>query len=273
MTCEVGVTMLIDPVPFQPRRFRTAAHHYLAGRPGYAPRAIQRVIALCGVKPTDRVLDLGCGPGQLARAFAPYVSEVVGIDPEPEMLRLARQDAPDNALWIEASSYDIGPELGRFGLATMGRSFHWMDRVDTLRRLDAMLAPGAAVVLFSDGHPEVPDNAWRAEYSAVIDRYAEDEERRRRRGPDWVTHTAVLLDSAFSEIEEISVLERRRLSAAVLLDRALSMSSTSRARLGPRADDLLQELTAVIGRLAPSGELREVVATNALMARRPGETG
>jgi SAM-dependent methyltransferase len=264
------VTLLIEPVPFKPRRFRSAAHHYLAGRPGYAPRAIARVIELCEVTPEDRMLDLGCGPGQLARAFAPYVREVVGVDPEPEMLRLARQDGPDNALWIEASSYDIGPHLGRFGLVTMGRSFHWMDRVDTLRRLDEIVAPEGAVVLFSDSHPDVPDNAWRTEYSAVIERYAGDEERRRRRGPGWVSHTAVLLASAFSQIEEVSVIERRRLTAARLFDRALSMSSTSRARLGARADDLLEELTVVIERLAPSGDLSEVVATNALMARRPG---
>ena len=35
--------MSIEPVPFEPRRFRTAAAHYLAGRPGYAPRLIRRV--------------------------------------------------------------------------------------------------------------------------------------------------------------------------------------------------------------------------------------
>ena len=262
--------MLIEPVPFQPRRFRTTAHHYLAGRPGYAARAIARVIELCGVKPEDRVLDLGCGPGQLACAFAPYVSEVVGVDPEPEMLRVARQDSPDNALWVEASSYDIGPHLGRFHLVTMGRSFHWMDRVDTLRRLDEIVAPSGSVVLFSDSHPDAPDNAWRTEYTAVIERYAEDEERRRRRGPGWISHTALLLDSAFSQIEIVSVVERRRLTTARLLDRALSMSSTSRARLGVRADDLQRELTEMIARLTPSGDLREVVATNALMARRPG---
>jgi SAM-dependent methyltransferase len=262
--------MTIEPVPFQPRRFRTAAAHYLTGRPGYAPRAIERVIALCGLSSADRLLDLGCGPGQLARAFAPYVSEVVGIDPEPEMLWLARQGGPDNALWIEASSYDVGPHLGAFRLVTMGRSFHWMDRVDTLRRLDGIVVPDGAVVLFSDSHPEVPDNAWRLEYSALIERYAEDEERRRRRGPGWVSHIALLLDSAFSQIEEVSVIERRSLTAAGLLDRALSMSSTSRARLGDRAEDLLQELKALIARLAPSGQFGEVIATNALIARRPG---
>ena len=145
-----------------------------------------------------------------------------------------------------------------------------MDRVDTLRRLDEIVTPKGTVVLFRDSHPDVPDNAWRVAYTAVIERYAADEERRRRLGPGWVSHTALLLDSAFSQIEEISVIERRTLTAAGLLDRALSMSSTSRARLGARANDLLQELRDVIGRLAPSGQIAEVVATNALMARRPG---
>jgi SAM-dependent methyltransferase len=260
----------VAPVPFQPHRFRTAAAHYLAGRPAYAPRAIARVAELCRLKPTDRVLDLGCGPGQLARAFAPTVAQVVGIDPEPEMLRVARQDAPANAAWIEGSSYDLGPHLGRFSLVTMGRSFHWMDRVDTLRRLDEIVDTEGVVALFSADHPDLPDNAWRVEYRAILDRYAERDTGRHRRGPGWVPHSAVLLDSPFSVIEEMSVIERRPLAAPVLVERALSMSSTSRAILGDRTDAFMRELTALIDRLAPSGGLVEVVATTALMARRLG---
>jgi SAM-dependent methyltransferase len=260
----------IAPVPFQPHRFRTAAAHYLAGRPAYAPRAIARVAELCRLNPADRVLDLGCGPGQLARAFAPLVAAVLGIDPEPEMLRVARQDAPANATWIQGSSYDLGPHLGRFKLVTMGRSFHWMDRVDTLRRLDQIVDTDGVVTLFSADHPDLPDNAWRAEYRAILDRYAERDTGRHRRGPGWVPHSAVLLDSPFSMIEELSVIERRPLAAVVLVERALSMSSTSRAILGDRTDDFVRELTALVDRLAPSGELIEVVATTALMARRPG---
>ena len=260
----------VEPIPFQPHRFRTAASHYLAGRPAYAPRALARVVELCCLKPTDRVLDLGCGPGQLARAFAPVVAEVVGIDPEPEMLRVARQDTPANAIWTQGSSYDLGPHLGRFKLVTMGRSFHWMDRVDTLQRLDQIVEADGVVALFSADHPELPDNAWRAEYRAILDRYAERDTGRHRRGPGWVPHSAVLLDSPFSMIEEISVFERRPLAAPVLVERALSMSSTSRAILGERTDAFVGELTALIERLAPTGDLVEVVATTALMARRPG---
>src|SRR4029077_10776601 len=55
---------------YPPRRFRTAAQHYLAGRPAYAPRLIRHVAGFTGLKDDDRVLDLGCGPGMLARGFA-----------------------------------------------------------------------------------------------------------------------------------------------------------------------------------------------------------
>jgi ubiquinone/menaquinone biosynthesis C-methylase UbiE len=79
------------------------------------------------------VLDLGCGRGPLARGFAPLVREVIVIDPSPEMLAeartLARQVA--NIRFVVGSSSDLEPALGHFHLAVLGRSFHWMDRVDT----------------------------------------------------------------------------------------------------------------------------------------------
>ena len=259
------------PASFESRRFRTAAAHYLAGRPAYAPRLIARVAQLCGLGKADRLLDLGCGPGPLARAFAPYVADVVGVDPEPEMLRRARAESPANASWVEGSSRDVGPALGRFRLATMGRSFHWMDRAETLVRLDGILEPEGAVALFrSSTPPDLPENAWRAEYRAVLDRYSKDDESRSPSDrPGWVPHVAVLLESAFSELEEISVIERREDPVEVLVERALSLSSTSRARLGGRADAMVDEVRAVMSRLAPSGRFVEVVATVALIARRP----
>ena len=62
---------------FQPHRFRTAARHYLAGRPPYAPRLIRLVAELLRLSERDRLLDLGCGPGVLAGAFAPLVGAML----------------------------------------------------------------------------------------------------------------------------------------------------------------------------------------------------
>lgn len=40
-----------------------------------------------------RVIDVGCGDGRMALGCAPYASEVVGVDPDPDAIRVARTKA------------------------------------------------------------------------------------------------------------------------------------------------------------------------------------
>ena len=54
------------PIPFEKHRFRSAAEHYRKGRPPYAPALFERVAERIGLTRDRAVLDLGCGPGQLA---------------------------------------------------------------------------------------------------------------------------------------------------------------------------------------------------------------
>jgi SAM-dependent methyltransferase len=254
---------MVTPIPFLKHRFAQAAQHYRAGRTAYAPRLIHRVAQLTGLQPWHRVMDLGCGPGPLALAFAPLVREVVALDPEPAMLAEARAaaeaDGAANIEWVEASSYDLGPRFGAVHLAAIGRAFHWMDRADTLRRLDALVEPGGTVALFGDTHPDLPENAWRTEWRALLNEHVSV----RWRGPGWVRHEALLLDSPLREIEEISVIERRTTSADDLVARALSMSTTA------ASPELEAKLQALCARLAPAGSLTEIVTSYAILARRP----
>ena len=267
---------MVTPVPFQPRRFQSAAQHYLAGRPPYAERLIALVAERCRLRRADRLLDLGCGPGQLAVAFAPLVGTVVAIDPEPEMRRIAAESAAAADVTIEVvagSSYDLGSHLGRFRLVTIGRAFHWMDRIDTLRQLAEIVEPDGAIALFGDDHPKLPDNRWRRDYQALVERYSEgDAVRAFVKSPDWIRHEAVLLDSPFATLERIGVIERRRTSIDRLIDRALSMSSSSPERLGPRAADLVGELRALLSGVAVDGLVTEVIESEALIARRAEAT-
>jgi SAM-dependent methyltransferase len=256
----------------QPGRFHTAARHYLRGRPPYAGALIRRVVQLCGVDTTSRVLDLGCGPGSLALAFAPLVAVVVGIDPEPEMVRVAREEAARAGLRIEfreGSSADLGAGFGPFRLVAIGRAFHWMDRPKTLARLDRIIEPEGAVVLFGDDHPQVPDNRWTETFDQVIDRYrAADPARTALRAPDWLRHEAVLLDSPFARLERIAVIERRPMPVERFVDRALSLSSVTFGQTGERADDLAREVHQAMAPFAKDGVVTEVVETEALIARR-----
>ncbi|HUC18354.1 MAG TPA: class I SAM-dependent methyltransferase [Acetobacteraceae bacterium] len=265
-----------DPLPFEPDRFRTSVAHYRAGRAAYPPALIRRVATGLGLGETHRVLDLGCGPGPLAIGFAYFAGTVIGLDPEPRMLEAARaaaQGLVPNASFHLGSSYDLGTDLalgpGRFRLVTMGRSFHWMDRAETLRRLDPMIEPDGAVALFRDTHLELPENAWVKEWRVLADRYAaQDPFHARRRAGAWRDHEAVLLDSVFCRLERISVVTRHEVTTESLVERALSMSSLSRARLGEQVDALATDLRALFARLAPDGTLSEVLESSALIARR-----
>lgn len=254
--------MPLPPV-FEPDRFRSAAAHYERGRVAYAPALIARVAAVTGLDADDRVLDLGCGPAPLARGFAPLTREVVAVDPSADMLAEARALTADtdNIRLVGGSSQDLGPDFGRFHLVVMGRSFHWMDRVETLRRLDGLIAPDGAVALFHDSAPQVPANAWRASWDEIRGRYGEGDGP--HRGADWIRHEAVLLASPFRHLETFGVIERRALDIETLIARTLSMSTTSPSRLGARTDALVAELRAALGDVT-----EEVVETSALVAWR-----
>ncbi|HTU53299.1 MAG TPA: class I SAM-dependent methyltransferase [Acetobacteraceae bacterium] len=261
-----------DPIPFDPHRFRTAAQHYRAGRVPYPPALIRRVAQAMPLGEEHRVLDLGCGPGQLAIGFGYFAAEVLGLDPEPRMLAAAAEAAQGltpNVSFRQGSSYDLGPHLGRFHLVTMGRSFHWMDRADTLSRLDGLIESGGVIALFRDAHLDVPQNAWRKQWREITDRYASDDlVREQRRAGTWLPHESFLLASAFSRLERVSLIAERLSTTESLIDRALSMSSVSRARIGERADQLVEELGALLAEVAPEGTASEVIEWSALIARR-----
>jgi SAM-dependent methyltransferase len=259
------MTPVPTPQRFDPDRYRSAARHYERGRVPYAPALIARVAEATRLGARHRVLDLGCGPGPLARAFAPLAREVVAIDPTPEMLAEARALAAGvpNIEFRAGSSYDLGPALGAFHLVVMGRSFHWMDRVDTLERLDRMIEPGGAVALFHDSAPAVPANAWQKVWEGIRQRY-EPSEGAHRNDPHWIRHEAVLLDSPFARLESFGVIERRAVDVETLVQRALSMGSTSPAHLGDKAATLAAEIRAALADVH-----EEVVQTSALVAWRP----
>ncbi len=261
------------PIPFDPARFRSAAAHYLRGRPPYATALFADVAALCGLDGTGRLLDLGCGPGQIAMALRPFVAEAVGMDPEPEMLAIAGQLAQQAGMAVtfrQGSSYDLPAESGPFRLVTIGRAFHWMDRARTARHLDRLLQPGGAAVLFRTDHIAVPDNAWRTEFGAVLEAATGRGQRAAWRQPGWLRHEAVLLDSPLCALHRVGVVERRRVPGADLVDRALSMSSTTRQRLGEAgAATLAATVKGLVAAVSDDGWVTEVVESSALIARRP----
>jgi ubiquinone/menaquinone biosynthesis C-methylase UbiE len=255
-----------------PRRFRSAATFYTRYRPRYPETLIARVAAHCGLDGTGRLMDLGCGPGFLAIAFAPHFAEAVGIDPEPEMLEEARGEAAAAGValtLVQASSRELGPHLGRFRMVTMGRSFHWMDRDTTLRTLDTLIEPGGSIVLMHAGDG---GTGWQEAYRAVAREFvtpAAWAESEHRRSAEWERHDVVLARSAFARVERLKEQLTRTATIDELIGRAASMSLTTPAALGDRRAGFEAALRQRLDALLPSGTLEETVSAEAMIARRP----
>jgi ubiquinone/menaquinone biosynthesis C-methylase UbiE len=259
---------------FEPRRFRSTVPFYARFRLHYPPELIAHVIAMAGLAPGDGVMDLGCGPGLLAVPFAEAGMRVTGIDPEPDMLEAAREAAREAGADIDfrqASSFDLPKDLGPIHLVAMGRSFHWMDRTETLRALDALLPPGGAIALFEDEHPRTAENAWLIKMVEVGKNYGMHEAAHRvlaAKG-DYRTHVSYLFDSAFTHIERVGVYVRRAITVDEIVGRAFSLSMLSRERLGDRADDFERDLRMALTVLSPEQRFTEIAEIAAIVAKRP----
>ena len=261
------------PVPYEPRRFQSAVPYYERYRLAYPERLIARVVALLGMQPGDAVLDLGCGPGSLSLPLARLGMAVTAADPEPEMLAAAEGAAGSAGLPLNlwrGGSYDLTPHMGPYKLVTIGRAFHWMDRLATLAMLDRIIAPGGAVALFHDAHPVLPENEWFKVLCKVGDRYgrAAQPHIAERKALGHRRYEPFLYQSVFTTLEGLSVTVRKSISEDEIVGRAFSQSTTSPEKLGDRTDAFEAELRERLRALSPKGEFIEIAEMVTLVARR-----
>lgn len=253
--------------------FAGTAWHYARYRPGYPPAFIADVIHRFGLKGAGRLLDLGCGTGQLTVPLAAHVAEAVGVDPEPEMLAEAAQHAGDQAIsnvrWVQGSSADLPGGLGYFRVVTMGRSFHWMDREHLLTALDEMVDDDGGVVIANDSCLVGPTTPWQQAIEEVQRRFLPaDHPGTAAPSGTYQTHEELLATSAFRRVNRQVYEFLRPWSLEQVIGYLYSTSLPLARLLGDRRPEFERAVTSTLLGLDPTGQFTEPVALEVLTATK-----
>ena len=107
----------------------------------------------------QRVLDVGCGTGEIARRIAPRVESVDAVDLSPAMIAKGRSRAGGDALnlnWIEGEVETVALNPP-YGLITAAASLHWMDWPVVLPRFAQVLTPKGVLAILTEDSPAKPN--------------------------------------------------------------------------------------------------------------------
>ncbi|MEX1252758.1 MAG: methyltransferase domain-containing protein [Dehalococcoidia bacterium] len=154
-------------MPWNPARYEQFA------KERYAP--FDDLARLIDVRPGMRVIDLGCGTGELTARLADLLpeSDVLGVDSSPEMLARAESFARPGLRFERGS---VQEAAGEWDLVFSHAVIQWVDDHESLvPRLLSLVAPGGRLAVQQPsnfGHPThllIDEVASEAPFAAALD--------------------------------------------------------------------------------------------------------
>jgi SAM-dependent methyltransferase len=254
-------------------RFATTAELYGKYRPPYPAEFFRAVAQRLKLSKQQAIIDLGTGPGLLALGFAPYAGRVVGVDPEPEMLAVARAAAAQtntDVTFVAGRAENLPEDIGRFDVVTIGRALHWMEPGALGPLFARLVAPGGAILVCASYSVHDGRNSWLGDYNAARRNWSDASLlREANRGEQAHRNPGEVLGPAgFGMVDTVSVETVHEVSVEDLAWRVLTFSSSSPAALGDRIDAMLTDVKARLAPFSRNGILTETLVSVADVARR-----
>jgi SAM-dependent methyltransferase len=242
-------------------RFASTVDFYKYREP-YPREFFEQIARRLDLTKQTRLLDVGCGPGNLAIGFAPFVGSCTAIDVELEMLSAARQNAARGGVavtFLQASIEKLEAPPNTFDLITIGRALHWLRRTETLTVFERILAEHGHIAVCGVSGRETASE-WMADYRRVREAWSSDPDESRHYNMDFEKWFE---GSRFRKTEEIRLAFTHHVTLSDLVNRALSFSVTSPEVVGDRRQQFESEIEAAVSPFAAESQLQEQLTVKA----------
>ena len=131
------------------RVFDEIAGEYDRHRPAYPDELVDQACRVAGIGNGDRVLEVGCGSGQLTRSLAGRGLRVTALEPGANLISLARQnlEGAGEVEFVNARFEDARLPRERFRAVFSASAFHWVNPEASWQRAADVLVPGGTLAL------------------------------------------------------------------------------------------------------------------------------
>jgi ubiquinone/menaquinone biosynthesis C-methylase UbiE len=129
--------------------FDEIAAEYDRYRPAYPDELIDQACRVAGIGSGDRVLEVGCGSGQLTRGLVTRGLHVTVLEPGKSLIALAKQnlEGAGEVRFVNAQFEDALLPRERFAAVFSASAFHWVDPKVSWQRAADVLVPGGTLAL------------------------------------------------------------------------------------------------------------------------------
>ncbi len=133
--------------------FDRAAALYHRARPDYPPAIYDRLLAVTGLAPPARLLEIGCATGKATLPLAERGFAITCLEPGPALAAVARANLAAHAVEVvEARFEDWTPPARPFALVFAATAWHWLDPDLRDAKAAAVLERGGHLALWGTVH-------------------------------------------------------------------------------------------------------------------------